>query len=134
MPIRVILDANFLMIPAQFQLDIFQQLTNLFDKRVETLVLASTRNELQKIASGGHPKKGKQAELALKFVEEKCHISNVKPKIGEIADDLILRVAKKWHCPVATNDRKLRKKLRDISVPVIYLREKSHLAIEGWVP
>jgi hypothetical protein len=122
------------MIPAQLQVDIFQQLTNLFNKRVETIVLDSTRNELQRIASGSSPKKGKQAELALKFVEEKCHIYNVKPKIDEIADDLILRVAKKWHCPVATNDRKLRKKLRNISVPVIYLREKSHLAIEGWVP
>ncbi|MBS7643359.1 30S processome protein Utp24 [Candidatus Bathyarchaeota archaeon] len=133
MPVRVILDANFLMIPAQFQIDIFQQLTNLFNKRVEMIVLASTRNELQKIALGSHPKKKKQAELALKFVDGKCHLSKIKPKIGETADDLILRVAKKWRCPVATNDRNLRKKLRNISVPVIYLREKSHLALNGWV-
>jgi rRNA-processing protein FCF1 len=121
------------MIPAQFQIDVFQQLTNLFNKKVEIIVLASTRDELQKIASGSHPKKGKQAELALKFVDEKCRIFKIKPKIGESVDDLILRVAKKWRCPVATNDRDLRKKLRNISVPVIYLREKSHLALDGWI-
>jgi rRNA-processing protein FCF1 len=34
---------------------------------------------------------------------------------------------------VATNDRELRRKLRREHVPTIFLRERSHLEIEGFV-
>jgi rRNA-processing protein FCF1 len=35
---------------------------------------------------------------------------------------------------VATNDIELKKRLRDINVPVVYLREKSKLEVEGIEP
>jgi rRNA-processing protein FCF1 len=40
-------------------------------------------------------------------------------------------VARKCDCPVFTNDRKLRQRLRNINVPVIYVRQKSRLEIDG---
>jgi rRNA-processing protein FCF1 len=46
-------------------------------------------------------------------------------------DDAIVKVASEWRSPVFTNDRALRKRLRDINVPVIYVRQKSRLEIEG---
>jgi rRNA-processing protein FCF1 len=46
---------------------------------------------------------------------------------------VIVETASNWKAPVFTNDSKLRKRLRDISVPVIYVRQKSHLAIEGMI-
>ena len=48
-------------------------------------------------------------------------------------DDAIVKVAKNWSSPVFTNDRQLKKKLRDISVPVIYVRQKSRLDIDGMI-
>ena len=48
-------------------------------------------------------------------------------------DDAIVRVAKNWNSPVFTNDRDLKKRLRDISVPVIYVRQKSRLDIDGLI-
>ena len=48
-------------------------------------------------------------------------------------DDAIVRVAKNWNCPVFTNDIQLKRKLRDISVPVIYVRQKSRLDIDGMI-
>ena len=48
-------------------------------------------------------------------------------------DDVIVKVAKAWNSPVFTNDRQLRKRLRDISVPVIYVRQKSRLEIDGLI-
>jgi len=35
---------------------------------------------------------------------------------------------------VATNDRTLRKKLRAHQIPVVFLRQKAYLAIDGDIP
>lgn len=71
-----------------------------------------------------------EVSMALKSIE-KCQVVNVEQKVDETHDDVIVRLASEWKCPVATNDRVLRKRLRHINVPVIYLRQKSHLEMEG---
>ena len=55
----------------------------------------------------------------------------VEKNLKETNDDVIVRVATKWRCPVATNDRELRKRLRSIGIPVIFLRQRSRLDVEG---
>ncbi len=74
----------------------------------------------------------RHASLALKLAE-KCEVVPVKQGYEETHDDVIVRVASEWRCPVATNDGALRKRLRNISVPVIYLRQMSRLEMEGSV-
>ena len=129
----MILDSNFLFIPSQFHVDIFKELENLLSQRFDPVLLSPTHMELLKIAEKGSPKTRQQASLALKLAE-KCRMINVEQSFKETSDDVIVRVAKDWRCPVATNDRELRKRLRIISVPVIYLRQKSHLEVEGDIP
>lgn len=129
----MILDSNFLFIPSQFHVDIFKELAKLLSQRFDPVLLSPTHMELLKIAEKGSPKTRQQASLALKLAE-KCRMINVEQSVKETSDDVIVRVAKDWRCPVATNDRELRKRLRIISVPVIYLREKSHLEVEGDIP
>jgi hypothetical protein len=46
------------------------------------------------------------------------------------ADEVILTMACE-NCVVGTTDAELRKKLRRKGVSVMYLREKSHLALDG---
>ncbi|MEA2089863.1 MAG: DNA-binding protein [Thermoproteota archaeon] len=128
--VNVILDSNFLFAPLQFKVDIFEELINLLNQHVDFVLLSPTREELQKLAKKGSPKLKKNASLALKLAE-KCRVVQVNRTPNESYDDVIVRVAKKWKCPVATNDRTLKKKLRDISVPVIYLRQKSRLEMDG---
>jgi len=127
---RVILDSNFLFIPFQFQVDIFEELSKLLNQRFTPTVLSSTHMELLTKAKRGSPKMRKRASLALELAE-KCHMVDVEQGFEETPDDVIVRVAAEWKCPVATNDRVLRKRLRNISVPVIYLRQKSRLEMEG---
>jgi rRNA-processing protein FCF1 len=50
---------------------------------------------------------------------------------GETVDDLIIRTAKKCNFIVATADLGLKRRLRDQNIPVIYLRQKRILALEG---
>jgi len=130
LPIKVILDSNFLFLPSQFQIDIFSELENLFGQHVEAVLLSSTFQELKKLAESKSPKKRKQALLALKF-GEKCRLVEVDQNPYESNDDVIVRVASSWKCPVATNDLQLKKRLRNINVAVIYLRQKSRLDMEG---
>ncbi len=130
--VRVVLDSNFLFVPSQFHLDIFEELANLLNQRFEPLLLSSTQKELQGLAESISPKKRKQALLALRLAE-KCRVVPVEKGSGETYDDVIVRVAVEWMVPVATNDRELRRRLRTLGVPVIFLRQKRRLMLEGAV-
>jgi len=127
---KVILDSNFLFIPSQFQVDIFEELSKLLNQRFDPIILSPTRMELLKKAKRSSPKMRKRACLALELAE-KCRLVDVEQYGEETPDDVIVRVAAEWKCPVATNDRMVRKRLRNISVPVISLRQKSRLEMEG---
>ena len=131
--LRVILDLNFLFVPSQFRVDIFEGLSNLLGRRFVPVLLSSTYEELRRMTKLNSPKMRQQALLAIRLAE-KCQLFPGKQGVEETPDDVIVRVAKEWRCPVATNDRVLKKRLRDISVPVIYLRQKTRLAIEGPMP
>ncbi len=130
--VKVVLDSNFLFVPSQFNLDIFEELANLLNQRFEPILLSSTLKELQGLAESASPKKRKQALLALKLAE-KCRAVAVEKGSRETYDDVIVRVAAEWKSPVATNDRELRRRLRDLGVSVIFLRQKRRLMLEGAV-
>jgi hypothetical protein len=128
--LKVILDSNALFIPLQFKVDIFEELQALLSIKFEPVLLSPIRKELETIAEKGSPKMRKWASYALKLAE-KCVFLEVSEKIACSPDDIIVEMARKWDCPVFTNDRKLRKRLRNINVPVIYVRQKSRLEIDG---
>jgi len=128
--IRVIIDSNFLFVPSQFKIDIFEELAKLLNQRFEPVLLSTTYNELLTMAEKGSPRRRKQASLALKLAE-KCRVIAVEKKWEETNDEVILRIAADWKSPVATNDRELRKKLRSRRVSVIFLRGKGRLDLEG---
>jgi len=128
--LKVILDSNFLFIPAKFQIDVFEELAKLLNQRFEPVLLSLIYQELKTIAEKGVPSRRRQASLALKLAE-KCKKIDVEKHLEETNDDVILRIATLWKSPVATNDRKLRRKLRARAIPVIYLRSKNRLELEG---
>ncbi len=127
---KIIFDSNFLFLPSQFQIDIFEELMNLLNRQFDPVLLSVTHQELLAIAKKGPPKVRKQASIALRLAQ-KCRIVQVKQGEDENPDDVIVRMAQEWNCPVATNDRILRQRLRRRRIPVIFLREKTRLALEG---
>lgn len=131
-PLRVILDSNALFVPSQFKIDIFEGLRNIFGKGFEAIVFPQILKEVEKIAKGGSPKMRKEARCAIE-VAEKCRLIEPNDGSAGTADDVIVQMALKWRCPVFTNDRELKRRLRDINVPVIYVRQKSRLEIDGRV-
>jgi len=128
--VKVILDSNFLFVPLQFRIDIFDEIEKIMGEKVELTVLSTTIEELERLVKKGKDKISRQASFALE-IAKKCRILEVKRLPGESNDDVIVKVAKELRCPVATNDRILKRRLRNMGVAVIYVREKSHLEMEG---
>jgi rRNA-processing protein FCF1 len=132
MPIKVILDSNFLMIPFQFKIDIFQEIEYLLQKKVDFVVPSAVKSELTGISSRGG-EGAPEASLALQLAS-RCRVVDVTLEPQETVDDAILKASQKLGAVVATTDIDLKKRLRAINVPVVYLREKSKLEVEGVDP
>ena len=132
MPIKVILDSNFLMIPFQFKIDIFQEIEYLLQKKVDFVVPSAVKSELTGISSRGG-EGAPEASLALQLAS-RCRVVDVTLEPQETVDDAILKASQKLNAVVATTDVDLKKRLRAINVPVVYLREKSKLEVEGVEP
>ena len=128
--LKIIVDSNALFVPFQFKIDIFEELKTLLNRNSELILLSPIREELEKIANKGSPKMRKQASSALKLAE-KCTLLIFGEKFALSPDDAIVKMAREWNCLVFTNDKELRKRLRNINVPVIYVRQKSKLEIDG---
>jgi rRNA-processing protein FCF1 len=129
-PLKIILDSNALFVPLQFKIDIFEELKTLLNVNLEFILLSQILDELKLLAEKKSPKTRKNASYALKLTE-KCKLVNVDRGFFGSPDDVIVEAARKWNSAVFTNDRQLRKRLRNINVPVIYVRQKSRLEIDG---
>jgi len=130
--LRVILDSNALFVPLQFKIDVFSELERVLNRSFELILLSPVKRELETLAEKGSPMMRKNARYALRLAE-KCKFVEVEGAASTYADDVIVKIAGEWRAPVFTNDRQLRKRLRDISVPVIYVRQKSRLEIDGMI-
>ncbi|MDR0318771.1 MAG: DNA-binding protein [Nitrososphaerota archaeon] len=131
-PIKIILDSNALFTPLELKIDIFEELRRLLNRNVEYILISPVKAELEILANKDSHKLRQQANFALKL-SEKCKTVPVPVSDKLTTDDAIVEVAKKWNSPVFTNDRQLRKRLRDISLPVIYVRQKTRLEIDGLI-
>ncbi len=132
MPVKVILDTNFLMLSPVFHGDVFEELDKSIGRRTEKIVLKPVYQELERISKKGDKKVRKQAETVLKHIEKDDFKSvDIELKSSETVDDLIVRIATLWKCFVATNDRALRKRLIISEIPVVYLRQRNRLEVKG---
>jgi len=130
--LKVIVDSNALFVPLQFRIDIFYELERLLNRRFDLILLSAVKRELETLARKGSPKMRREAACALRLAE-KCRLVEVNAGSSVDVDDVIVKMAGERKAVVFTNDEQLRKRLRDISVPVIYVRQKSRLEIDGLI-
>jgi len=116
------------MIPGLFSVDIVGELDRLLEQPHELVIPSPVLQELRRISERGKPKEQTAAKIGL-ILAKRGKVTKVKGA----ADEVILNLALKGGYAVGTTDAALRKELRCCGVPVIYLRQKSHLAIDGWI-
>ncbi len=139
MATTVLLDTNFLLIPAQFGVDIFAELQRLCDFNYKVAVLEDTVKELEGIMADktASAKNRKAAGLGVQLIKAKgvrvISAPSGERKVFKSTDKAILEFAVAGNrladksVIVATQDKDLRKSLRVHGVGVIILRQMQHL-------
>ena len=127
---KILLDTNFLLIPIQFKLDIFSEIHDICNFNYKLFILDKTIEELNNIIEKQKGKSKEAAKFALKLIKLK-KISIIKTKEKLTADRLILKKANKKEYIIATQDKFLKKQLKIRQIPLIILRQKKRLILEG---
>ncbi|MGB9023603.1 MAG: PIN domain-containing protein [Candidatus Bathyarchaeia archaeon] len=129
MAATVYLDTSFLMLSAKFHLDVLSEAESLLQRRIQFVVPSAVLEELRGLAHDrGAP--GRDARVALKLVEG-VKVRRLPSEGSSDADTILIEAAKLPNTIVATADSTIRKKLRAVDKPVIFLREKAKLELEG---
>ncbi|WP_445476319.1 DNA-binding protein [Methanococcoides methylutens] len=119
---KAIIDTNGLMIPVQFKVDIFSELKRLgYD---ELIVPQAVINEIKILIKRYKGENRTAAKVALSL-SDRCSIVG---RAGN-ADDIILQLAIDTGAAVLTNDIGLVKRLKEVDVTVVRLRQKNRLDI-----
>ena len=120
---KVVLDTNFLMIPGQLKVDIFQELQKGLYFPFELYCASGSIKELEKLAQEGKMVDRRAAKVALQMVSKygiklidtgDQHVDDALVKLG---DDYI----------IATQDTGLKRRL----TKYVYLRQKKYIESKG---
>ena len=120
----VILDSSAVMMLFEFSIGLEDELTRLLGK-FHIVVPRPIFEELKLLSEKGKGKKKLIAKPSLELIK-KYEIVNAEGN----GDDAVLNLAKKLSGIVITNDRELRKRVKESSLQTIYLRGKSRLVLE----
>ena len=121
----VILDSSAIIMLFEFSIDLEDEITRLVGKH-HTIVPKPVFNELEFLSEHGTGKKKIFAKASLKLIE-RYDIVDVSSKN---ADDGVFLLAEQTNGVAVTNDKDLKKRLKEISLPVIFLRSKKRLVME----
>lgn len=119
---KLLLDANFLIMPFQFNVDIFGEFDRLVGEQYQVYTLNRTYNEALNVEDGRYQQ---QVERLVDESMPDIEILEVVADHGMDADDILVQMAGEYI--VCTNDAELKRRLRDEELPHIFLRQKSHL-------
>jgi len=124
--VKILLDANALMMPVQFQIDLFDELRTLLGA-FEPIVLSGVIQEL----TGLSLSKGRDGAAARHGLSlgEKCTIVESGDLKSESVDAQMIEYAARNACMVVTNDRRIRDALFTRGLGVISMRKQKKLEI-----
>jgi len=115
-----ILDTNALLIPWHFRIDVLEELRGL---GFMPATIEPVRRELSVLMKRGSAGAGVALRLS-----ERCQV--IETADGSTVDDQIVNTALKYKAAVVTNDKLLKRDLREHSIRVVQLRNKKHLEVD----
>ena len=126
MEAKILLDTNFLLIPAEFKVDIFSELERLMDRKYRIYILDKTVEELKGIQQTQKGRNREAAKLALQLIETK-QLNTIAANQESVDDSIVELADKDWI--IGTQDTLLRRRLRQKHIQLLNLRNKKHLTI-----
>jgi len=124
--VRVLLDANALMMPAQFKIDLFEEIRELIGC-FEPVVLRSVVQELDGLARM-KGRDGAAARYGLTLART-CTIVENDDVPPVPVDEQMIAYATRHGCMVVTNDRHVRDALMARGIGVISMRKQKKLEV-----
>lgn len=126
----IILDSNFLLIPFQFKINIFEEIERLLEGPHEIIVTSGVLKELKRLSKG--KKRGSfAARVALKIIENNKEKIKLVKGNEKITDNEIIEIAARCEEPVVcTNDIILRRRLKKQGIRCIVLKGKTKIDFE----
>jgi uncharacterized protein len=117
---KIVLDTNFLLLPVQRKLDIFEELHQSIMEPYDLYVLDATLDELRKIRGKDRP----AARVALELIQAK-HLNIIGNLREKTVDDELVLLSREGY-RVATLDRELRKR---IGAAAVVLRSRKRIQV-----
>jgi len=130
LPVTVLLDTNFLLVPIRFGVDVFAEAERVLNQLVDFAVTSNVLGEVERLRSEAQPGFRSELDFALK-VASRCRVIDAESEEGETVDNSIVRLAASQGYVVATTDAELRRRLREVGVKVLILRQKRYLQLMG---
>jgi len=127
---RIVLDTNFLLIPGQFKIDIFEEIRNIMNEPYDLCIFQETIQELSNIAEKASKDKN-NAKIALMLIKQKNLKSLKNSSIEKSYIDRIILSNIDSKCIVCTQDQALKRllKAKFKGLRIITLKSKKHLAL-----
>jgi rRNA-processing protein FCF1 len=125
---KALLDTNFLMVPAEFRVDVISELTSL--GYIEFFTLDLVVSELERLSTKGG-RLAKYSRVALEIVRN-CSVTVLKTK-GDLkrVDDEIYRLAREKGYTICSQDKELIRKAKSAGLRCITLRQNKYLVESG---
>jgi rRNA-processing protein FCF1 len=129
----VVLDSSSLFLPFQFRIDPVAETKRLLHKPLEFVVPGPVAEEIRRVLTIGYGGSKRDAKAALQYAERFPQ----KPGRGQ-GDDAVLNMAiDERHAGktavIVTTDVGLRRRARAFHVPVLFMRNKGHLMLDGYI-
>ena len=128
MPTKLLVDTNFLLVPIRFKVDIFTESQNALNDLVEFYVSSRVLDEINILKDKSQNSFVRQLKFAEKLAEN-CTVINDDSETR--VDQSLIDLALREEMVLGTADSELRQKARKAGVKVVYLRQKSHLVLDG---
>lgn len=122
---KIILDTNFLLIPAQYKVDIFAEIDRLFPAKYQLYVLEKSLVELDKVAAEGRQKQKLQVKLTKALLKTQ-NIKILALDHGGTVDDLLVGLSQAGYI-VATQDQELKRRIKH---RLLALRQKKYIILK----
>jgi len=122
---KIVLDTNMLLSALEFKVDLFSEINALLPGRKVFFVPGQVMQELNAL--------GRHKKLALRVNIIKDLLENNKVRLLEIkalnADAALLKAAEQNYF-VATNDKELKKRVKQVNGSVLFLRKKKFVELD----
>lgn len=134
LPVAIVIDTNFLTVPAQFGIDIFSETERIIDRRLDFVTLTTAVAELDtKLAEASTIPEKRKFSIARELVS-RCKVIDIDNTLAELSvDDQLLEYTVSVKGVLATNDKDLRNRAKKRGVPVLLMRGKKRIVLDGVV-